>query len=77
MNKVRRNTLSDILGKIEGLKSVLEEVLEEEEDCMNNFPESLQGSARYEIMENAVSSMEEVIGNLEDACYSLEEIVIA
>lgn len=49
MNKIRRDQLSEIVGKLEVLKEELEEVKEEERECFENLPESLQESERGQI----------------------------
>lgn len=74
MNNPRRKALNKIKEQIEDLKCLLEELLIEEEDYLNNFPENLQGSERYEkteknvsALENAVSSLEEAIDNIDTA----------
>ena len=75
MNKARRKILDDIWGKIMEAHDLLDEVKSEEEDVMENIPENLQGSERYEACENAVYEMEECIGYLEDVCDKLNELV--
>ena len=39
MNKMRREHLSEIVGKLEVLKEELEELKEEERECFENLPE--------------------------------------
>ena len=46
MNKQRREQLSEVVGKLEVLKDELEELKEEERECFENLPESLQESER-------------------------------
>ena len=46
MNKQRRDQLFEIAGKLEVLKEELEELKEEERECFENLPESLQESER-------------------------------
>lgn len=57
---------------LEEMKEALELVCGEEEDAMNNVPESLQESERYQKMDDAVGEMENAISCLEDAIQSLE-----
>lgn len=75
MNKARREALDNIWGKLMEITEELQGIRDEEQDCLDNTPESFQGTERYEISENAIYEMEEIIGNLEDACDSLNEIV--
>lgn len=72
MNKIRRKQLAAIMERLEELKSDLEMVLEEEQEAMDNTPESLWGSERYEHMEEAVSNMEDAVSGLEDVISSIE-----
>ena len=46
MNKLRRDQLFEIVGKLEVLKDELEELNEEERECFENLPDSLQESDR-------------------------------
>ena len=75
MNKARRKTLDDVWGKIMEAKDILEMVKDEEEDVMNNIPENLQGTERYETCETAVYEREEAISYLEDVCDKLSALV--
>ena len=74
MNKIRRRKLAEINEQLEVLKACIEEIMEEEQDAFDNLPESFQDSERGEIMtekidnmENAISSLEEVIGYIEES----------
>ena len=67
MNKARRKELDRIHSAILELYEALEEVKAEEEEAMDNMPESLQESERYEIMEEAVSNMEYAVDSLQEA----------
>ena len=68
MNKIRRDQLSEIVGKLEDIKGELDVLMEEERECFENLPESLQESERgqqYEEnaddLENLIESIQEVI----------------
>ena len=49
-------------------------VLDDEEDALNNTPDSLQGTERYEISEAAVESLTDARDALDDAINSPDEI---
>ena len=72
MNKIRRKQLASIYERLEELKADLEMVMEEEQETMDNVPESLWGTERYERMEEAVSNMEDAISSFEDVMGSIE-----
>jgi len=65
MNKQRRKEIERIENRIEALRELVEEisvaiecVLDEERECLDNMPENLQCSERYEKAENAVENLE-------------------
>lgn len=81
MNKQRRKEISRIIEEIESAVSTAKEKLEElqidiesvrdeEQEYMDNMPENLQGSERYETAEQAVD-------NLDNAASSIEELIEA
>lgn len=72
MNKARRAVLNKIINGLNDLLDELNTVKEDEEDAMDNIPESLQGSAMYESMEEAVDHMNDAFDALEDVISSLE-----
>lgn len=72
MNKARRAELNRIINAIQDLKSDLEIVHDEEEEAMDNMPESLQDSDRYCAMEEAVDSMDNALDELDDVIEYLE-----
>ena len=53
MNKVRRKALNELKEQLEVLMEELESLRDEEQEAMDNMPESLQGSDRYQMMEDA------------------------
>ena len=55
-------------------KERIESILEAETDVLENIPENLQGTERYEVSENACASMEEAIGSIDEAIESLQNI---
>lgn len=75
MNKIRRQRLAKWLQGIEEFKSELEDVCSEEETCLDNLPENLQGSQKANEMEEAIDQMNEAVSLIEDAISIIEEIV--
>lgn len=73
MNKERRKSLEALRIEIEDARSILEDLKEEEQEYMDNMPENLWGSERYNAAEEAVSNMEDAMMNLEEAISSIEE----
>ena len=73
MNKQRREALGEIRGKLEDTKSDIEMLRDEEQEYIDNMPESLQSSERCETAENAVSNMDEAINGLEDIISNIDD----
>lgn len=67
MNNKRRERLQAAVSHLEIANEIVEEVKNEEQDCLDNMPENLQSSERYEIMENAIDYLDDAISYLGDA----------
>lgn len=68
MNKERRKRIDKAIEEVNQLQEVLEElhqivevIRDEEQEYLENIPENLQGSERYETAENAVESLENAV----------------
>lgn len=68
MNNKRRKKIEEIVSQLMDLQSEIESLRDEEQEVVDNMPENLQGSERYEAAENAA-------GNLDNACCSMEELI--
>ena len=75
MNKTRRQTIDKIKQRIaeeiptDIISSILEDIeaiKDEEQESLDNMPENLQGSERYEASEAAVDSLDEAYSALEE-----------
>ena len=87
MNKIRRKALAEIITKLEELENLrseiaerLEAVMDEEQEALDNMPESLQESERGQQMQEYIDTMSSVLDDLgyidtEDLSSQLEEIV--
>lgn len=75
MNKVRRKKLNDIADQMSALKDALFEVQQEEQEAMDNTPESLQGTEAYEAKESNVATLEGAIDALDQAIGDLTGLV--
>lgn len=60
---------------LERASGIVSKVLEEEEDCLDNMPENLQMSEKYEMMESAIDRLEDAIEQIDDARENIEEVV--
>lgn len=73
MNKKKRASLSSAVQMLEQAKNIVEDVAFDEQDAMDNFPENMQTSDKYEAMEDAVDKMEDAEQEIESAIDALNE----
>lgn len=73
MNKKRREKLQDAITHLGQAVRIVEGVREEEAESMENTPEGLQGSERYEAMENAIDALDDAITSINEANESIEQ----
>ncbi|TWA81536.1 hypothetical protein FBY14_12427 [Azospirillum brasilense] len=74
MNKARRKRLAEAAELLEQALSIISETRDEEQEAFDALPESFQGGERGQAMEEAISSMEDVHGAVENARDTLADI---
>lgn len=74
MNKQRRAKITEIVGKLSAIVGDVDSVYNEEESVYDNMPENLQGSYKYEQMEENISHMDDAKSSIYEAISSLEEV---
>lgn len=67
MNNTRRNSLKEAIQLLSRAWTVVDTVCDKEQDCVDNYPENLQGTEKFENMEDAVESMNDALEKIEDA----------
>lgn len=67
MDNKKRQSLRDALAYLQKTILLVEGVCDREQDCMDNYPENLQGTDAYEKIEAAVDNLEEALEKLESA----------
>ena len=75
MNKARRKAIEEIIGKLEELKDQLEILSTEELEAYDNLPEGIQSSERGERMSEGVDDIDNATGSIEDAIYTLTDLI--
>lgn len=55
--------------------TIVDSVCDKEQDCMDNYPENLQGTERFERMEDAVDSLNDALEKIDDAKSSIESAI--
>lgn len=73
MNSKRRDTLKLAIGYLEKASGCVSKALDEEQDCLDNLPENLQDSERYQKMEVAIDKLEDAAEQIDSAKESIEE----
>ena len=75
MNRERRKALQAIVDQPETLQMQLEETQTDEKEYLDNIPENIQSSERYERTEEICESLSDAVSSLEDATSSIEEAI--
>lgn len=76
MNNERRKKLTNALSFLASASDLLSRAVDEEQDCLDNLPENLQGTERYEKMEDAVSLLESAIENIDEASDKIRDAAV-
>lgn len=76
MNEAKRKSLREALSLISRVIIITEGVCDKEQDAMDNCPENLQGTDRFEAMENAVENLNDAVEKLEDAKSNIETAIV-
>lgn len=75
MNKAKRDKLKRAVGLLDNVSDLVQSVLDKEQDCVDNYPENLQGSELFEKMENAVDGLDEAIEHIDLVKDTLEGVI--
>lgn len=67
LNNARRSKLREVLSILTGAESVVEQVCDKETDCLDNYPENLQSTDKFERMEDAVDSLNDALEKIGEA----------
>ena len=67
MNNKRRGRLQDALRMLSNAAAIVENVCDDGQDCIDNFPENLQSSEAFEHMEAAADSLNDALEKIDDA----------
>lgn len=72
MNVKRRNALSKIVSGLQELTSELCTLQEEEQEYVDNMPENLQGSDKYDAASQSADDLQCAIDQLEEAIANID-----
>ncbi len=72
MNNKKRSVLEQAILLLEKVSDYVSQVEDDEQDALDNMPENLQLSERYEKMEDAVSNLENAINGIDEVKENIE-----
>lgn len=75
MNKQRRASLRSASAHLSMAVDIIRDVRYEEQDAMDNIPENLQSSERYETMEEAVDHLDDALDAIREAESELSHVL--
>lgn len=67
MNKKGRGRLHDALKLLSNASSIAESVCDDEQDSIDNYPENLQCTEKFERMESAVDGLNDALEKIDEA----------
>lgn len=75
MNNARRKELQKIYDQLEELKEKLDFIIEDEQTALDNMPESMWETERYENMESGLESLEDVQNSFDTFIMEFSELL--
>jgi hypothetical protein len=74
MNKERRKRIADAIVAISKIESLIQNILDDEQEAYENMPEGVKISENGMVSEEAQDNLDSAIEALEEAISCLEEI---
>lgn len=75
MNNLRRKRIAKLVDMLSNVKEAFDSIAEDEEEYIDNIPENLQNSFRYEEAEEALYNLNEVVSSLDDVIETLSCVI--
>ena len=75
MNKQRRKILEDIIERLDGIKTELDDLYVDEYGAYENLPEGIQDSERGQVICENATDIESASSEIEDIVSSLQDII--
>lgn len=75
MNKERRKQIEGMIDKLDNIKEHISDILDDEQNALDNMPDSIQYGERGYIMRVAIDFLDDAIGNIVDAIDNLYEVI--
>jgi len=75
MNRDRRKMLNQAVLLINQAYRIVDNARDQEQDCLDNMPENLEYSYRYEKMEEAVDNLTDAVSGIEEVLEKIGDAV--
>lgn len=75
MNNLRRKKVKQAIKMLNEAQKIIEEIASEEEESLDNIPDSLQDSEMAEKLNENIFDLDEADSSLADAIISLENVI--
>lgn len=73
MNRQRRKRIADVQSTLIAMQAEVDCIRDEEQEALDNLPESLQEAEKGERMQECIDLLEEVSDSIGDAVDNLDE----
>jgi hypothetical protein len=74
LNKERRRSLAEIVGRLRVINSELDTIVSAEQDSLDNTPENMVDGYKYQEREEALEHLEEVVEEFGEVVDKIAEI---
>ena len=75
MNDKRRQMLRRAIDMLDAAETVVSAALDQEQDSLDNMPENLENSERYEILEYNIGKLEEAVEGITEASACISDAI--
>lgn len=75
MNKRQRKQLSDLCDQVGTIKDEVEMIRDDEQEKIDNLPDSLYGSSKEDEYQEGIDALEEIINSLEEVIVNFSVLV--
>ena len=75
MNKRQRKQLRELCDQAEEIKNEVEMIRDEEQEKIDNLPDSLQGSMKEDEYQEGIDALEEIISAFDDVFDKFSELI--
>ena len=76
MDNRRRDSLKEAIQLLGRVSTMVDTVCDKEQDCVDNYRENLQGTERFERMEDAVDNLNEALEKIDDAKSCIQAAIV-